>query len=109
MNLAFEMNFGIKMRREAIYTTYPNAVQSACNLVAILVKFAAGMQLGQNHFNRGQFNLRMFIHWNTPPVIHNSLGPVFVDSLFDLIAVAGERLINRIINHFIDKMMQTTL
>jgi hypothetical protein len=43
---------------------------------------------------------------DTPPVIDNGYRPVFIDHYGYKVTIAGEGFVNRVVYHFIDKMVQ---
>ena len=64
------------------------------------------MQHGKHHFKGALVLLFMHIHGDTAAIIHNSYRIILVYRNFDMSAKSGKGLIYRVINHFINKMMQ---
>ncbi|CCY55749.1 putative uncharacterized protein [Bacteroides eggerthii CAG:109] len=49
----------------------------------------------------------MKIYRNTASVILYGNGVVFVDSNFDVVAITGERFINRVVHNFVNQVMKS--
>ena len=94
---------------EGIDATYADAVQAAADLVRTFVELSAGMQHRHDHLQGADALLLMNIHGNTTAVVLDGDGIVFVDRHFDVCAEAGERLVDRVVNGFIDEVVQSLL
>ena len=83
-------------------------MQSAGNFVGVAVELAARVQRG-HHDLRGGNLFAVDVHivdGNTAPVVDYGDGVVEVDGDFNLIGVAGQRFIDRVIYDFIDEVVQ---
>ena len=80
-------------------------MQAAGNFVAVGIELAAGMQLGHDDFGR-RYAFVVHVHRNAAPVVDHRDGVVDVNRYVDLGAVAGQRLVDGVIDHFVDQMMQ---
>src|SRR3979490_2159874 len=84
-------------------------MQSAGNLVGVAVELAACVQSG--HYDlRGRNFLPVDVHvvdGNAPSVVAYGDRVVEVDGDFDLVGVAGQRFVDRVVYDFIDEVMQT--
>jgi hypothetical protein len=80
-------------------------VETTRNFVAVVVELAAGVQHGQHHFGGG-FAAFVPIDRNSPPVVDNGDRPVYVDGDVDLVTVAGQRLINGVVDNLIYEMVK---
>jgi hypothetical protein len=80
-------------------------VQTARDLVAVVVELAAGVQHGQHDFGR---RLAALVHVdrNAAAVVDDGDRVVDVDRDVDLIAEAGERLVDRVVDDLVDEVMQ---
>ena len=84
-----------------------NPVQTAGYFVRIFIEFAARMQNGHDHFQCAFLLLRVDPGRNAPSVIHHLYRIIFVNGHQDVLAVAGQRFVDRIIHHLIDQVMKT--
>ncbi len=48
----------------------------------------------------------MDVHWNAPAVVQNRNGLIFMNDDLDCVAVSGQGLVDRVIHHLIDQMME---
>jgi hypothetical protein len=85
-------------------------MQSAGNLVAVLIEFAAGMQFGQRDLRRRPLGVVLVVHLhaggNAPAVVDDRDAVVGVDGDHDVVAVPRERFIDRVVDHFEHQMVQ---
>ena len=80
-------------------------MQTARHLVAVVVELAAGVQDGQHDFGGG-LAAGVLIDRNAAAVVDDRDGVVDVDRDVDLVAVAGERLVDRVVDDLVDEMVQ---
>ena len=64
------------------------------------------MKHSENDLKGGPVLLRVHIGRDASSVVLDSDGIVFSDSNLDVVAEAGHRLVNTIVNHLIHKVMQ---
>jgi hypothetical protein len=90
---------------------HAHAVQAARDLVAVLVELAAGVQLGQGDLRRRTLGLVLVVHLDAgrdaAAVVDDGDGVVGVDGDDDVVAVAGQRLVDRVVDDLEDQVMQT--
>ena len=107
--VAVAPDLDIELLRERVDATDAHAVQSAGDFVGGGVELAAGMQLGEHHLH-GRHHLavgeRHHVHRNAAAVIDHGDRVVDVDDHVNLLAVAGQRLVHRVVHHLIDQVMQ---
>ena len=72
-----------------------------------MTKLATGVQHGHDNFKRGFLFVGMNVHRNTASVIHHSDCTVLVDGYIDAIARSHQGFIDGVVDHFINKMMQS--
>jgi len=86
-------------------------VQAPRNLVAVLVELAARVELGHHNFGRTPLGVVLVIPLdtgrNTATVINHGDRVVGVDGDNDFITVASECLIDGVVHHLKDQMVQT--
>ena len=83
-------------------------MQSTRNLVPITAKFTTSVKNREYDLN-GRFAAVMHIDRNTTAIIDNRDAVIPMDGHIDLITIARQRLIDRIVYDLINKMMQATL
>ncbi|CAI8229582.1 MAG: Uncharacterised protein [SAR116 cluster bacterium] len=64
------------------------------------------MQLGHDDFSSRHPFFRMYFNRNAPAIIGHCDRAIGIEHHLDDIAMTGKRLVNGIINHLIDHMMQ---
>ena len=82
-------------------------MQTAGNLVGIVVELAARVQFGHDYLNGRNSQLGMYVHGNAATVIPHRNAVVHVQDDFNLVAEAGHGFIYGVVDHFVDKMMKT--
>ena len=80
-------------------------MQAARHFVAVVVELAAGVQHGQHDFGRRLAAL-VPIGRDAAAVVDDGDRAVDVDRDVDLIAEAGQRLVDRVVDDFVDEMVQ---
>ena len=87
-----------------------DAVQAAGDLVAVLVELAAGVQLGQRDLGGTALGLVLVVHLhaggNAAAVIDDGDRVVAVDGDDDVVAMAGQRLVDRVVDHLEHQVVQ---
>ena len=82
-------------------------MQTSRNLVGILVKFTPRMQYGHDHFKCAALFFVVHSCWNTPSIVLYGNGVVFVNIYDDVVAMACQGFINRVVNYLIYKVVKT--
>ena len=80
-------------------------MQTARDLVAVVVELAAGVEHGQHDFGRRLAAL-VLVDRDAAAVVDDRDGVVDVDRDVDLVAVAGQRLVDRVVDDLVDEMVQ---
>ena len=84
-----------------------HAVQAARHLVGLLVELAARVQLGEHHLGRVHaHDRRVGTDGYATAVVHHRHRVVDVDRDADLGAVAGQRLVDRVVDNLEDEVVQ---
>jgi len=81
-------------------------MQAAGNLVGILIEFPPGVQLGHDHLGRRDAFAFVDVGGDAAPVVGDRARTVGVENHLDLGGVAGQRLVDGVVDHFIDHVMQ---
>ena len=88
---------------------HADAVQSAGHLVAVLVELAAGVQHGQRELDARHLLRRMHVDRNAAAVVLDGDRVVVVDRDANVVRVAGERFVDRVVDDLVDEVMQSAL
>ena len=91
---------------ERIHHRDAHAVKAAGDLVAVLVEFAARMQLGHDHLGRRDPLTLVDVGGDTAPVIVDRDRAIGVEDDVDLAGMAGQRLVDGVVHHLVDHVMQ---
>ena len=97
----------LKRGRERVDHRYTNTVQSAGYLVGVVVKLAAGMELGHDHLSRRHAFFMVQVSGDAAAIIGDRDRAIAVQDHLDQITMPGQRLINGVVHHLIDHVMQT--
>ena len=106
MRLALAEDAQLEPLGEGIDHRDADPVQPAGHLVGVLVEFPAGMQLGHDDLGRRNAFLGVDIDRNAAPVVAHGDRAVAVQHHLDGIAEAGQRLVDRVVHHLVDHVVQ---
>ena len=81
-------------------------MQAAGNLVGVLVEFSAGVELGHDDLGGGHAFALVDVGRNAAPVVAHRAGTVGVERDDDGFCVAGEGLVDRVIDDLVDHVVQ---
>ena len=93
-------------RRERIDDGDADAVQSARDLVGVLVEFAARMQLGHDDFGGRDAFFVVDAGRNAAPVVGDGARAVGVERHGHELGVAGQRLVDRVVDDLVDHVVE---
>src|SRR5687768_3376525 len=91
---------------QKVDTADAHAVEPARNLVRVGVKLTAGVKYCHDNLSRRAPLLLMYIGRDAAAVIHDRNGVIHMDRDLDRVAIAGKRLVNRIIDDLVNQMMK---
>ena len=97
------------MRRQRIDTADTHTVESAGDFIRSLVELTAGMQHRHDDLKGRLVHLLMLVDGDSSAVVQDGDGVVLVDGHFDMCAIAGHRLVDRVVNRLVDQVVQTFL
>ncbi len=101
------MHLGAQIGGEGVDAAHAHAVETARNLVASFVELTAGVEHCQHHLEGALMLLLVHIHGDTTAVIYYGNGVVGVDCHVYMVGIAGEGLVDRVVDNLINQMMQT--
>ena len=105
VDLAVAPDLELERLRQRVDDRDADAVQTARDLVAVVVELAAGVQHGQHDFRRRLAALVLSTGMPRPLSIDGDR-VVDVDRDVDLVAVAGQRLVDRVVDDLVDEVVQ---
>ena len=106
VDLAVAPDLQVERFGERVHDRDADAVQTAGNLVAVVVELAAGMEHGQHDFG-GRLAAGVLIDGNAAAVVDDGNRAVDVQGDVDLIAVAGERFVDGVVDDLVDEVVQS--
>ena len=92
---------------QGVDATDADSVQTAGNFVAVRVELAAGMQLGHHDLGSRDALFGVHIDGDAAAIVDDSDRVVNVNRDRDFRAMSRQRLINGVIDHLVDQMMQS--
>ncbi len=107
MDVAIPMDDQLELLGQRVDDGHADAVQTARDLVGIVVELAASMEHGHDHFGGGAALLRVHVHRNAAAVIGHRDGVICMKRHGDAAAVAGERLVDGVVDDFEHHMVQS--
>ncbi len=81
-------------------------MQPARDLVGGVLELAAGVQRGQHDLRRRLARLLVGVDRDAAPVVAHRAGSVRVQDDLDAVAVAGERLVDRVVHDLVDEVVE---
>ena len=87
---------------EGVDARHAHAVQTARHLVGAFVELTACVQHGHHHFQGTLVHLLMLVHGNTAAIVLHGDAVILVDGHFDMRAIAGHRLVDRVVDGLVD-------
>ena len=95
-------DLGGEVLGEGVHAGDADAVQTAGDLVGVLVELAAGVQDGHDDLQGGALLLGMHVGGDAAPVVEHADGIAFQYFDFDVVAESGEGLVDGVIDHLVD-------
>ena len=92
------VDLDVEARRQRVDDGRADAVQTAGRPVRAAAELAAGVQLGEHDLDAGQAGLRLDVHRDAAAVVAHLDGGVGVQHDLDPVAVAAERLVDRVVD-----------
>ena len=109
VHLAVALDLDLEVLRQRIDDGQADAVQAAGDLVGALVELAAGVQLGEHDLGSRQLLGGVDVNGNAAAVVDHGDAVVDVDGDLDAVALAGERLVDGVVDDLVDEVMETSL
>ena len=106
VRLVVAPDFQVEPLRQRVHDRHADAVQAARNLVGVVVELAAGVQHRQHDFG-GRLAALVHVGRNAAAVVDDGDRVVEVNRDVDFGAEAGERFVDRVVDDFVDQVMQS--
>jgi len=97
----------LKKLTQGVDNGYSDPMESAGNLVGLIVELPARMEFGHHHFNGWDSLFLVNIHRDSASVVVYCHGVIRVNTYVDPSAEARESLINTVIHDFEDEVMKS--
>ena len=108
-HVAVAVDLEVKPLGERVDDGDADAVQSARDLVApAFAELAAGVKDGEHDLGRGALLLRMLVDRDAATVVDDGDAVVGMQRQRDRVAVARERLVDGVVDHLVDEMVQAS-
>ena len=105
---AVAVDLQVEALRKRVHDRDADAVEAAGDLVSpALAELAAGVEDGQDDFGRGALLLGVLVDRDAAAVVDDGDRLVGVDRDLDVVAVAGERLVDRVVDDLVDEVVQS--
>ncbi|MEN9467405.1 MAG: hypothetical protein RL081_1406 [Pseudomonadota bacterium] len=105
----FTVTGGFQPFAQCVGDAHAHAVQTtgeAVGAALALVELATGMQTGKYQFNHRRLFFRMQSEWNAPAIVLDRHRTVGVQGHLDFFAMAGQRLISGVVQHFLNHVQR---
>jgi hypothetical protein len=96
----------VEPRRQSVHHRDADAMQAAGHLVGVLVELPAGVELGHDHFRRRHAFALVDLGGNAAAVVLHRGRAVGVERHLDLIAESGKSLVDGVVDHLIDHVVE---
>ena len=104
-------DFEIEFFAQGVNAGNADTVQASGNFIGRRVELAAGMQLSEHHLCGGNlFAVNVHhVDGNTAAVVDHGNRVVEMNGYFNGVAIAGERFVDRVVDNFVNQMVQANL
>ena len=107
--LAVAPHLGLEPIGERVHALGTHTVQTAGVLVGTLAELTAGVQVREYQLHCRYAELGVNVHGNAAPVVRHRDGAVHVHENLDVRAIAGQVLVNGVVQDLKDAMVETAL
>src|SRR5699024_9327443 len=107
--VALPAHLGHEAGRERVHHGDADPVQTAGDRVAAAAELAARVQDGHDHLDGGPALGRMDVDGDAAPVVDDPQTAVRLQHHVDPVAVAGERLVDRVVDDLVHEVVQSSL
>ncbi len=108
-DVALAVDLDVEPRRQRVDDRDADAVQAAGDLVAAAAELAAGVQHGEHDLDRGLALALDDVDRDAAAVVGDADAAVGEQRDLDPVAVPGQRLVDRVVDHLVDQVVQAAL
>jgi hypothetical protein len=94
---------------ERVHDGHTHAVQTAGDLVAVLVELAAGVQHRHGHLDARELLHGVDVHGDAAAVVLDGDGVVGVNDHAHAVGITGQRFVDGVVHHFVHEVVQPAL
>ena len=105
--LAVAVDLDHDLLRHGVDHGHAHAVEAAGHLVAVAAEFAAAAQLGERDLDAAQLELGVDVGGDAAAVVDHAAAAVGQEGDVDPVAVAGHGLVDRVVDHLPDEVVET--
>ena len=109
INLPSFPNLNSHLFRQSCNNRNPNTMQPARNCISLIIKLTTSMKLRNNNFHSRPLINWMHINRHSSPIVLDTHRTILINRNPNLFPRTSHMLINRIVNDFVNTMMQTIL
>ena len=102
----FAADLDLEPLRQRVDHRDPDAVEAARDLVGGVLELAARVEHGQHDLRRRPAALLVDVHRDAAAVVADRAGAVGVQDDLDAVAVPGERLVDGVVDHLVDEVVE---
>jgi hypothetical protein len=109
VDLALGLDADLEPLGEEVHAGDAHAVQAAGDLVGPVAELAAGVQLGEDDFQRVlalELRVRVRTHGNAAAVVLHAEGAIHVDDHLDVRAVPRQGLVHRVVHDLVHELVE---
>ncbi|GIW42317.1 MAG: hypothetical protein KatS3mg076_2894 [Candidatus Binatia bacterium] len=109
VDVTLALDLDLEVLREGVHDRESHSVEAAGHLVGLAVEFPPGVQLREHHLRRRHPFLGVRVHRDAAPVVLHAHASVEVKGDPDPVTCPGERLVDGVVHHFENEMVETPL
>ena len=107
VHFAVAIDLGLEPNRKCVHALRTNTVQPAGILVRPLAELAARVQVGEHQLHRRHLKFLVRVHRDAATVVLHRHRAIRMNRNFDLVAKAGQMLVDRVIEHLVHTVMES--
>ena len=105
MHRAVLLHLHREPRGQRVHHRYAHAVQAAGEAVAVLIELGAGVQLGEDQFDAGEFVLAVHVHGHAATVVDHLDGTVQAQGDVYVAAETGQHFVHAVVHHLLNEVV----
>jgi hypothetical protein len=106
---AISLYFNVHVLGQRIDDRDTDTVEPTRDRVALAAEFSTRMKNRHNNFDCRLLLYRMLVNGDTAAIVIHTNGAISEKRDFNVVAMASERLVNGVVHHLVDQVMETSL